>query len=63
VVGALLVVEPDPLPAAASALALFGLAGERAAAGAAGPGSLRVRIVDQLAALDQRTVNAGVRIA
>jgi hydroxyethylthiazole kinase len=63
VVGALLVVEPDPLQAAASALALFGLAGERAAAGAAGPGSLRVRIVDQLAALDQRTVNAGVRIA
>lgn len=61
-VGALLVVEPDPLHAAASALAVFGLAGERAAATAAGPGSLRVQIVDQLAALDERTVTAGVRI-
>ena len=63
IVGAFLAVEPDPLHAAASALAVFGLAGERAAAGAAGPGSLRVRIVDQLAALDQGAVGAGVRIA
>ncbi len=63
IVGAFLAVEPDPLAAAASALALFGLAGERAAAGAAGPGSLRVRIVDQLAALDERALGAGVRIA
>ena len=63
IVGAFLVVEPDPLAAAASALALFGLAGERAAAGAAGPGSLRVQIVDQLAALDEATVGQGVRIA
>ncbi|MCE3249835.1 MAG: hydroxyethylthiazole kinase, partial [Geminicoccaceae bacterium] len=62
VVGALLVVEDDPLAAAASALALFGLAGERAAARSAGPGSLRVQIVDELAALDEATVGAGVRI-
>jgi len=63
IVGAFLVVERDPLHAAASALAAFGLAGERAAAGAAGPGSLRVRIVDQLAALDEPTLLQGVRIA
>jgi hydroxyethylthiazole kinase len=63
VVGAFLAVEPEPLPAAASALAIFGLAGERAAAGAAGPGSLRVRIVDELAALDERGLASGVRIA
>jgi hydroxyethylthiazole kinase len=63
VVGAFLAVEPEPLPAAASALAIFGLAGERAADGAAGPGSLRVRIVDELAALDQRGLASGVRIA
>jgi len=62
IVGAFLVVEPDPLAAAASGLALFGLAGERAAARAAGPGSLRVQIVDQLAALDEATVGQGVRI-
>jgi hydroxyethylthiazole kinase len=62
VVGAFLAVEPEPLPAAASALAIFGLAGARAAAGAAGPGSLRVRIVDELAALDERALASGVRI-
>jgi hydroxyethylthiazole kinase len=63
VVGAFLTVEPDPLCAAASGLAVFGLAGERAAARAAGPGTLRWQIVDQLALLDEATVLAGVRIA
>ena len=42
---------------------MFGLAGERAAAGSAGPGSLRWRIVDELALLDETTVRAGVKIA
>jgi hydroxyethylthiazole kinase len=63
VIGAFLTVEPDPLEAAARGLAAFGLAGERAAAGAAGPGSLRWRIVDELALLDEATVRAGVKIA
>jgi hydroxyethylthiazole kinase len=63
VIGALLTVEPDPLEAAAQGLAIFGLAGERAAARAAGPGSLRWRIVDELALLDEATVRAGVKIA
>ena len=44
-------------------LAVFGLAGERAAASAAGPGSLRWRIVDELALLDETIVRAGVKIA
>jgi hydroxyethylthiazole kinase len=57
------VVEPDPLAAAATGLAVFGLAGERAAARAAGPGSLRWQIVDELAALDEATLSSGVRIA
>jgi len=61
-VAAFLAVEPDPLLAAAEALALFGLAGERAAARARGPGSLKVELLDELAALDERTVHAGVRI-
>ena len=63
VIGAFLTVERDPLEAAAQGLAVFGLAGERAAAGSAGPGSLRWRIVDELALLDETTVSAGVKIA
>jgi hydroxyethylthiazole kinase len=63
VIGAFLAVERDPLEAAAQGLAVFGLAGERAAAKAAGPGSLRWRIVDELALLDETAVRAGVRIA
>ena len=62
-VGAFLVVERDPLVAASQALAVFGLAGERAAAAAPGPGSLRWQIVDQLALLDATAVLEGVRIA
>ena len=63
VIGAFLTVDRDPLRAAAGGLATFGLAGERAAAAAAGPGSLRWRIVDELAALDETAMLAGVRIA
>jgi hydroxyethylthiazole kinase len=63
VIGAFLTAQPDPLEAATQGLATFGLAGERAAAGAAGPGSLRWQIVDELALLDEATVRAGVKIA
>ncbi len=62
VIGAFLVVESDPLVAAAQGLSVFGLAGERAAARAPGPGSLRWQIVDELAALDQAILREGVRI-
>lgn len=61
-VGAFAAVVDDPLRAAVSALSVFGLAGERAAAGAAGPGSLRWRLLDELYALDERTVLDGTRI-
>jgi hydroxyethylthiazole kinase len=63
VIGAFLTVDPEPLGAAASGLAVFGLAGERAAAAASGPGSLRWRIVDELASLDEAVVLEGARIA
>jgi len=63
VVGAFLVVEDDPLAAAAEALSVFGLAAERAAVKAEGPGSLRWRLMDQLAALDEAALDDGVRIA
>lgn len=52
VTGAFLAVEPDPVLASAYALALFGLAGEMAASGAIGPGTLRVRLMDALHVLD-----------
>ncbi len=63
IVGAFLVVEPDPLVATAQALAVFGLAAELAAAKAAGPGSLRWRLLDELAGLDEAAVLQGARIA
>jgi hydroxyethylthiazole kinase len=63
VIGAFLTVEQDPLLAASQGLAIFGLAGERAAAKTPGPGSLRWQIVDELALLDEATVQAGVKIA
>ena len=52
VTGAFLAVEPEPLLASAYALALFGLAGELAASGSIGPGTLRVRLMDALHVLD-----------
>lgn len=48
VIAAFCGVDPDPVIAAATALAYYGLAGERAAAGAAGPGSFVPRFLDSL---------------
>jgi hydroxyethylthiazole kinase len=62
IIGAFLVVADDPLHAAARALAVFGLAGERAAEVSAGPGSLRWQLIDQLAGLDEAAVQGGARI-
>lgn len=47
-VGAFHAVDPDPVSAAASALAFFGLAGERAGALADGPGSFQIHLLDAL---------------
>ncbi len=62
VVAAFLTVEPDPLMAAASSLAVFGLAAERAALLADGPGSLRWRLLDELAGLDEASIEKGVKV-
>lgn len=61
-VGAFLAVDEDAQAATSAALAILGLAGERAAAGSAGPGSLRWALLDELYALDEPTVLDGVRI-
>jgi hydroxyethylthiazole kinase len=50
-VGACCGVESDPLPAAATALAIVAAAGERAGVKADGPGSLRWRLIDELSTL------------
>ncbi len=50
-----------PLDAAAEALVAFGVAGEDAARGAAGPGSFHVALYDALAALDPVTLDERAR--
>jgi hydroxyethylthiazole kinase len=54
-VAACAAVEPDRLAAATTALLALGIAGERAAAFADGPGSFAVRLIDMLARLDAAT--------
>jgi len=63
ITGAFLAVAPDePLAAAVCALAAFGVAGEDAATGAAGPGSFHMRLYDALHALDPETLDARARV-
>jgi hydroxyethylthiazole kinase len=61
-VAAFLAVESDAVVASAEALAVLGLAGEQAAAGAEGPGTLRVRLMDALYRMDAGTLERGARI-
>jgi hydroxyethylthiazole kinase len=61
-VGAFHAVDPDPVVAAATALAYFGLAGERAGARAEGPGSFQVHLLDALFAITPEELAAGCRI-
>ncbi len=51
----------DPLESAASALAAFGLAGEKAAALAKGPGTFVPHLLDSLAGLDGKALRSGAR--
>jgi hydroxyethylthiazole kinase len=44
-------VSDDPVIASATAMAAFGIAGERAAAGARGPYTFKVSLFDELARL------------
>ncbi|WP_339948924.1 hydroxyethylthiazole kinase [uncultured Albimonas sp.] len=62
VVAAFVATGEDPLAATAAALAFYGLAGERAATGAAGPGSFAVAFIDALHALSPADLDAGARI-
>jgi hydroxyethylthiazole kinase len=57
--GAFAAVEPDPVVAAAGALAFFGLAGEKAGETATGPGSFVVALLDALFTLGAEEVAEG----
>jgi len=59
VVGAFCAVCPSALDAAAGALTVFGLAGERAARGAELPGSFAVALLDALCAVTPDAVRTG----
>jgi hydroxyethylthiazole kinase len=61
-IGAFLAVDPDPVCAAATALAYFGLAGEVAARHAAAPGSFMIRMLDALYTITPEQLEAECRI-
>jgi hydroxyethylthiazole kinase len=61
-IGAFLAVDPDPLSAAATALAYFGLAGEEAARHASAPGSYMIQLLDALYTITPEQLEAGCRI-
>ena len=62
IIGAFAGVDAEPVSAAATALAYYGLAGEYAVDGAAGPGSFMIRFQDALHALTLDEVAHGARI-
>ena len=62
IIGAFAGVDADPVSAAATALATYGLAGEHAADGAAGPGSFMIRFIDALHALTTEDLRVGCKI-
>jgi hydroxyethylthiazole kinase len=61
-IGAFLAVDPDPLRAAATALAYFGLAGEVAARTASAPGSFMIGMLDALYTISPEQLQKGCRI-
>ncbi len=62
IIGAFAAIDPDPLSAAATALACYGLAAEQAAYGSSGPGTFMIRFLDALYNLTPEVVESGCRI-
>jgi hydroxyethylthiazole kinase len=62
IIGAFLAVDPDPFRAASTALAYFGLAGEKAAVKGLGPGSFQTELLDALFLMKEEDLKAGARI-
>ena len=61
-IAAFLSVDPNPLNATATALAYFGLAGEKAGENQGGPGTFQIRLLDALYTLDEGALKRGARI-
>ena len=61
-IGAFLAVDKDSVEAATTALAYFGLAGEKGAAQAAAPGSFMIAMLDALFSIDEAALIEGARI-
>ena len=57
-----LAVCPNSLEAATTGLSYFGLAGERAAARALGPGSFQIALLDALYEMKEEDLSAGAKI-
>jgi hydroxyethylthiazole kinase len=60
--GAFAAVNPDPLKAAAHAMAVMGIAGEIAAEKASGPGSFQMRFLDALFTLDEDDIGSRLKV-
>ena len=63
VTGAFAAVTDDPVIASSAALAAFGIAGEKAAAGARGPYSFKTALFDQMAALKPEDLLSDAKIS
>jgi hydroxyethylthiazole kinase len=62
IIGAFLAVDSNPLEAATTGLAYFGLAGEKAAAKTLSPGSFQIALLDALYEMKEEELRAGARI-
>jgi hydroxyethylthiazole kinase len=61
-IGAFLAVDPDLVEATTTALAYFGLAGEKAALHAKATGSYQIALLDALFSIDQEELRRGAKI-
>jgi len=62
IIGAFLAVCPNSLEATTTGLSYFGLAGEKAAARALGPGSFQIALLDALYEMSEEDLRAGAKI-
>jgi len=62
IIGAFLAVDSNPLTATTTALAYFGLAGEKAARKASTPGSFQIGLLDALYSIDEKQIEEGAKI-
>jgi len=61
-IAAFLAVDPDPVAAATTGLAYFGLAGEKAAAHTKSPGTYQISLLDALFSIDEKELEKGAKI-